>query len=473
MSRSAITTLKSGYGLEAGDPVLFKCLVHQYNSCVRAIYNALVDKPDLTYSQAGKLIENFYKDNHLIDSYLLNAAYHDAKALYKRHNTSRSKSGLVPLGHKLIFGGKNLFARRTKHLISKEEFTERRLRPICVIGEANKCGNGRFKIRDFKCIDYVIKGKTVFTFKLHDRRLRILDDLKPLQDNAETPITYKINKSNICITFDKAKIKSELYNLKSNRHLSIDLNPENIGVTVFDDKDGHQELIASKVFDLSEILKRHRESKSSSDSEQSKFYNAKRKFELKEINKQIFELAKHYKAQYIDVENLHFKHLTGRKCTSQWNKTLTVQSLESRCNCSNINLMKINPAFTSIIGNIINDYSIPDMCRSALEIGNRSVTGIKLKSFNSEGIDYALHLDHFNEVKNFIIESTEERYNEELNSITDFKGISKFIRTHKIKYRKSIEDCRRFETSCNLKSGKSLVSVKTYKQLKGETLDSV
>lgn len=84
--------------------------------------------------------------------------------------------------------------------------------------------------------------------------------------------------------------------------------------------------------------------------------------------------------------------------------------------------MKINPAFTSIIGNIINDYNIPDMCRSALEIGNRSVTGIKLKTFNSEGIDYALHLDHFNEVKNFIIKSMEERDNEELNSITDFRG---------------------------------------------------
>ena len=75
------------------------------------------------------------------------------------------------------------------------------------------------------------------------------------------------------------------------------------------------------------------------------------------------------------------------------------------------------------------------MCRSALEIGSRSVTGIKLKTFNSEGIDYALHLDHFNEVKNFIIKSMEERDNEELNSITDFKGISKFIKTHKIKYR--------------------------------------
>lgn len=142
MPRPAMTTLKSGYDLEVGDPIMFDCLVHQYNSFVRTIYNALVDDSTLTYNQSGKMVENFYKDNSLIDSYLLNAAYRDGKALYKRHNTSRVKSGLEPLGHKLIFGGKELFAQRAKGLISKEEFRERRLRPLWVIGEANKYGNG-------------------------------------------------------------------------------------------------------------------------------------------------------------------------------------------------------------------------------------------------------------------------------------------------------------------------------------------
>ncbi len=471
MPKSDIRTMKIKYDLTYGDPDLFEEYLRQYNSCLRTFYNALVDNPEMKYKDAGGLVEDYYPEKHLIDSYLLNASFQEAQSLYKRHNITRVESGKEALGHKFIFGGRKQLERRSKGLISKEEFRESRLVPLCVIGEANKSGNGRFKIRDFKHVDFVIKGKTVFTFKLHDKRLRILDDLKKLQDNKEISITYKVTKNNICISFDKKKVRREFPKLKAERHLSMDLNPAFIGITVFDDIDGQQNLKTAVVLDLSEILKRHEDSKSASDSEISNYYNNKRKFELKELNQRIFNLAKHYGAQYIDVENLHFKHATGRKCTTQWNKTLTVDSLEGKCIRSGIELLKINPAYTSIIGNIIHDYNMPDMCRAALEVGNRSLLGMYYNTFNAAGIDFKAHLTHFNEVKSFVIKSMEERDNEELISIDDFKGISKFLYSRKIKFRKSIDDCKQFETSCNFKSSKSLVRVLSYKPLKGGISD--
>ena len=463
----SVCTLKIRFDLESGDPELFNQYLNQYNSYFRTFYNALVDNPNLKYKDLPEIVKGYYPENNLIDSYLLNSAFQDAQSVYNRFNVSRLKSGLEPLGHKIIFGGKENFARRAKGLISKEQFKENRLRPLYVIGESFKSGNGRFRIKNFKCIEYIVNRKPIFSFKLHDKRLRILNDLKLLQDNKEIPITYKVSKKYIYITFDKSKVKSEVYDLKTERHLSIDLNPEYIGLTVFDNVNGNQKLIDSKVFDLSEILKRHTDSKSSSDSKLSKYYNSKRKFELNEINKQIFNLSKHYKAQYIDIENLHFKGLKGRKCTSQWNKTLTVNYLESKCSCSNIHLLKVNPCYTSIIGNIINNYNIPDMCRSALEIGKRSLSGINLNSFNSKEIDYKSHLEHFNEVKDFIIKSIEERDNKvKIPEIKDFKDISKVIKDFKIKFRKSLDECKQFESVCNLKSFKSLIKVKTYMDYK-------
>ena len=109
------------------------------------------------------------------------------------------------------------------------------------------------------------------------------------------------------------------------------LNPEYIGIVIFDVINGKRKLVASDNFDMSEIIKRHIDSKSASDSEESKYWNNKRKYELKEVNKRIFNMACHFGCSYIVIEKLHFKNSKGRKCTVQWNKRLTIEYLMSRC----------------------------------------------------------------------------------------------------------------------------------------------
>ena len=454
------TTLKLKHD-PRGDVDAFTARRKQYSSLFRILYNKLVDNPSLKYDDAVKTVST-YNNLELNDSYLRNAAFQDAKAEYDSDTKKDNK------GHKVIFGGNDNFIARRKNLITKEEYKESRLRPLYVIGEANKGGNGRFKIRNRRYIDYYEKGKVLFSFRIKDKRSRMLAILKKKQDNKELAITYKADSEYIYISFEE-QLDLDLNRLViPNRYMAIDLNPEHIGIVIFDVINGKRTPpIASKVFDMSEIIKRHIDSKSATDSEESKYWNNKRKYELKEVNKRIFNMACHFGCSYIVIEKLHFKNSKGRKCTVQWNKRLTIEYLMSRCYVKGFTkLLQVNPAFTSIIGNIICKHYIPDMCRSAYEIGYRGVKGIQNGNFNDEGVDHTNYPHSLDEIKLFIIKSLEESGNkdkiEEVNKFTDYKEASRFLYGNKIKFRTSIEDCRNNETVKVFKNEKSLVKELSY-----------
>ena len=114
-----------------GDVDAFTARRKQYSSLFRIIYNKLVDNPSLKYDDAVKIVST-YNNLELMDSYLRGAAYRDAKSLYTSDNKKDKK------GHKVIFGGEDNFIARRKKLITKEEYKESRLRPLYVIGEANR-----------------------------------------------------------------------------------------------------------------------------------------------------------------------------------------------------------------------------------------------------------------------------------------------------------------------------------------------
>ena len=454
------TTLKLKHD-PRGDVDAFTARRKQYSSLFRILYNKLVDDPSLKYDDVVKIVST-HNNLELNDSYLRNAAFQDAKAEYDSDTKKDNK------GHKVIFGGKDNFIARRKKLITKEEYKESRLRPLYVIGEANKGGNGRFKIRNRRYIDYYENGKVLFSFRIKDKRSRMLAILKKKQDNKELAITYKADSEYIYISFEEEQELDLNSSVIPSRYMAIDLNPEYIGIVIFDVINGKRTPpIASKVFDMSEIIKRHIDSKSASDSEESKYWNNKRKYELKEVNKRIFNMACHFGCSYIVIENLHFKNSKGRKCTVQWNKRLTIEYLMSRCYVKGFTkLLQVNPAFTSIIGNIICKHYMPDMCRSAYEIGYRGVKGIQNGNFNDEGVDHTNYPHSLDEIKLFIIKSLEESGNkdkiEEVNNFTEYKEASRFLYGNKIKFRTSIEDCRNNETVKIFKNKKSLVKELSY-----------
>ena len=471
-------TIKTPVKLIDGDKHLLLDYIKQFNSYVKSMYNELVDKPDSTKEILTKKLESHYADNKIIPSYMMISVFKESKSIYNRHNTTRITKGLEPLGHKLIFGGKQLFEQKKKNLITSEEYKLKKLMPLYSVGGKTEYGNRYFKIINRNLIVFKPDKNHSFTFQLNDKRLWILSILKKLQDKQEIPITYRLDTENIYITYDDSFINDyTIYDVEPNRFISFDLNPEHIGLTIFDEYHGNINIITAKDYDLSTILQEHKESKCSSDSDINKYYNNKRKYELKEINQSLKDLIIHYRCQYIVIENLKFNKLTGRKCTAQWNKTITVNFLESEFDNTNIHLLKINPAFTSIIGNIVHNYKMPDMCRSSLEIGLRAITGMIEHGFDKTNNDKKLRADdnHLPIVKNFIINILENRYNktnddkikkeilQKINKVKKYDKwylIGNFIKYNNIKYRVPLDAYECVETV--LGTSESLVKIKTF-----------
>lgn len=127
----------------------------------------------------------------------------------------------------------------------------------------------------------------------HDHRLikfkqphrKIKNDLAKLQvltNNCEIAITIHLTKDFICLTFDDTKLATcNFINLKYNRVLGIDMNPNYIGVSIIEfDKNDEFKVLEKQVFDLTKLTTKS--GKSSSD-KKSKYLVNKRKFEILEI----------------------------------------------------------------------------------------------------------------------------------------------------------------------------------------------
>lgn len=118
----------------------------------------------------------------------------------------------------------------------------------------------------------------------------------------------------------------------------------------------------------------------SSDDKHQKKQNNKRKFETIEICKYIFNKATHFKCQNIAIEELNISPKDNqmgknfnRLCNNIWQRNLIQDNLQKRCNIYGLNLIEINPAYSSFVGNVqYGNENTPDMVASATEIGRRS-----------------------------------------------------------------------------------------------------
>ena len=456
---TTIITIKLDYDLVYGDRQLFIKYNKQYSTLVHIFYNILVDDPKFTYNQAVEKVKN-YNNLELMDSYFINWALQDAKTLYDSLNEEKTN----PVGHKVIFGGRNNFIKRVKGKLSNSEFKKLRLRPIFIRGEANKYGNGRFHIRDKNHIDFVVDGKVVFTFRIKDRRCKILNTLKHKQNNREIPITYRLSENKICLTYDRALVKPKHNNkVFIDRLMAIDLNPDFIGIVIFDiDQNGHRRLYKAIVIDWYDITDKQKNLHQQSSSELNKYYNNKRKFEIQQGGKYIVKLAEHYQCKFIVLEDLEFKSYSGFRI-SKWHRGLIYQSIYKHTTNTNIAVLQVDPAYTSLIGNALCKHKIPDMCRSAYEIGYRALIGIKNGSFNENGVDETSYIHSFEITKNFIIETLESDDKiDQCNNIKSYGELNKFIKENHINYRVSIKDCEANQTVSNFRSEKSLVNIRSY-----------
>ncbi|MFA5067621.1 MAG: IS200/IS605 family accessory protein TnpB-related protein, partial [Candidatus Izemoplasmatales bacterium] len=159
-----------------------------------------------------------------------------------------------------------------------------------------------------------------------------------------------------------------------NRYLGIDLNPDYIGYSIIDKNKSNYRIIVRGCFDLKKLNVKPNKS---SDSDYSLYLNNKRKHELKEVINHIFKIMKHHKVAFFVMEDLEFKDNKqkefskefNRKTKNIWNRELIENLINKKCTEGGYQLIKVNPVYSSLIGNLTN--KIFDPVAASIEITRR------------------------------------------------------------------------------------------------------
>ena len=353
----------------------------------------------------------------------------------------------------LIFGGKKNFIDRCKGKITKDEFLNKRLSKLFIIGEANRHGNRMVVINDdllsftFKP---TIKDRIVLNIDGRYKRYKsILNKLYRLQQDKQISITYRLDNEYIHLTYDETLLNQYVdYEPIKNRIFAIDLNPNYIGWSVVDWKSsGEFEVVKSGVISIKDINDIDFGLKSkSSESKERIYINNKRTFETYEISKLLVNTAKYYRCEVFGLEDLNVKSKDADKgkCFNKlvnnvWNRTKLVNNIKKRCNIHSIRVILAKPNYSSFVGNFLFRYlKLPDMVLASIEIGRRCY------EFKTQYIDKTK-----DKRKNIILPDVDDfndRYVKSLEEfsipgeIKDLVEIYNFLKNAKSRYRVSLDD---------------------------------
>ena len=360
--------LKNKYIAEESDIQVIADYQRQYNNLLHLFYNRLKDGVSETEC---KHLE--FNNLYLMKSWLRQSCVKDASFLLKNEET-------------VLFGGKHLYYDLLRHNISKEEFRERRLVPLCSIGEARSNGNRLFRLSE-DCYSIIFSPVAKNKIKLNligvGNRIKALQKLYTHQQLKDIPITYKLDKKFVYISFDESILQKDLVKPIQNRIFSIDMNPNYVGWSVLNWKSSDEfKIVNSGVISLKNInVIEHnlKELKLPSTSKERKYLNNKRQHETLEVSKFLVNIAKHYRCECFGVEDLSIKSKDSKQGKSfnklvnnNWCRNRLINNLRKRCNIYGIKFVEISPQYSSIIGNLAyRSFELPDMVLSSIEISRR------------------------------------------------------------------------------------------------------
>ena len=439
-------TLKIKYTTTEDGLNLIKEYRKQYSSVLHYAYNRRyegISEKDVEHQISS--LNNI----PLIKSYLKRCAVKNATQLIKDGDNKQ-----------LIFGGRKNFIDRCKGKITKDEFLNKRLSKLFIIGEANQHGNRMVVINDdllsftFKP---TIKDKIVLLVNGRYKKYKsILNKLYHLQQDKQISITYQLDNEYIYLTYDETLLNQYVeYQPIKNRIFAIDLNPNYIGWSVVDWKNSSKfEVVKSGVISIKDIndidfgLKGK-----SSESKERKYINNKRIFETYEISKLLVNTAKYYRCEVFGLEELNIKSKDRDKgkhynklVNNVWNRNKLVNNIKKRCNVYSIRVMLVKPNYSSFVGNFLfRDLNLPDMIFASIEIGRRCY------EFKVQYIDKTK-----DKRKNIILPDVDDfndRYIKSLEEfnipgeIKDLVGVYYFLKKSKSRYRLSLDELSHLEFS--------------------------
>ena len=388
--------------------------LNSFNSMVRYSFNRFQE--GLKEKEVRSKVNELFKNNCWFNQ----CAIKVGQQLFKKHKDK-----------KIIFGGKYLLKQYMKKLITKEEYSKAKLLPINIQGEACKNGNRLFNfdlVNSKLTLKLSKKNHTLIEFfKPSKNQFRELSKIQELVENKQLTLTVSLNNDYIWLTFDESllNIQEKFQNLKPNRVLGLDLNPNYIGLSVFEfNKNDEFKVLHKQVFDLSAL---NVTSKKSSEDKSSKYLTNKRKFELIQVCYQINSLMNYWKCGKLCIEDLNIKSSDkkqgktfNRLCNNVWNRNLVVNKLKMLSVIYGYELIEVNPVYSSFIGNMLyGSENCPDMIASSIEIARRGY-----KKF-SKGWFYPI----------FSIEHLNEQWKQTLSGIEDWKSAFNQVKKSKLKYR--------------------------------------
>ena len=372
-----IITIKTQYSCENKEfHKILKELRREQSCVIRWAYNRF-KKEHLSQKEVQTLSKDLkYQFSNIksIDSWFIQSAVKTAKGIYERFGEET-----------VIFGGKFNFFQRLKNKISKEQFKNQKLSNLTSIGEAPQKGNRKFELDIEKNI-VIFKPKRGVKFELklklkpnYKKKLELLEE-----HINETPIPYTVslNEKEIFISFDESHLyQEEQLNLIEDRYISLDLNPNHVGVVVCE----KNRVLKKLDFDLSGLtqpLENIRKKRHYRDPVLETYLNNKLNYETIQISKQIEQFIKAFCPKYLFLEDLSIKSGdTGRGrrgnklINNLWKRNLFSLNLIKRAENLGLECYKINPKYSSYIGNLQN--SSFDPINSALEVGRRGIEALK------------------------------------------------------------------------------------------------
>lgn len=389
-----------------------------FSSIVRVAFNRYQDGMD------EKEVRAYGNARFNHNSWFIQSAIKEAAALYKLNGSKH-----------ILFGGKNNLHQYLRGLIDKATFKYRRMFPIGIQGEKRCKGNRLFSFDlDNQRIIYKPSKKRHVEIKFFPMKKKIANELSLVQDLAEhnkITVSVKLSDKYVWLSYDETLIQDERYKkLQSSRVLGIDMNPNYIGMSVikFDQNDEFT-VLHKQVFDLSKLTVSS--GKASTDAT-SKYITNKLKHETIAIAHEISKLANVWKSKTVAIEDLSIKPSDKKKgtyfnrlCNNKWERQLFVNKLKMLANLHKFNLVEVNPAYSSQVGNIAyGDENPPDMVAASIEIARRAY-----KKFE-KGWFYP----------RFSIQFRDEQWKQTLGAVDDWKELFSKIKESKLKYRFQLLD---------------------------------
>ena len=307
--------------------------------------------------------------------------------------------------------------------------------PLCSIGECQYKGNRLFDLDllNNRVVYHIFKEvrKEIQFFSVKKKLARELAMVQELADQKKMPVTVKFTDKYLYITYDESLIYNEAYKgLKNNRVLGIDMNPNYIGVSVIEfDKADEFKVLHKEVFDLTALTK---PSGKASTDDKSKYYTNKLKHETLAIAHRINNLVDYWKCSKLAIEDLSIKpneHNKGkmfnRLCNNRWERQLFVNKLKMLASIHRYELVEVNPAYSSIVGNFAyGGPNTPDMIAASIEIARRAYKKFEKGWFYPK----------------FNVERLDERWKQTLSGVKTWKNAFPKIKEAGLKYRYLLSD---------------------------------